>query len=229
MTHEEMNFLGWQKEAIGVDSFYFSNHSNEAVEAIIQIMEEVQKPSVTTHFNFAYLLEPYAQQGYAKIVFIRDLRDVCVSTVYFINEALDIILGTKAPFNERLAFVIQNRHVWMDNSVFNIKKEANEALKWMQDPEVLVLRFEDLCGEKGGGSRESQLNVVRNVAGLLELSFGDDELQALADQVWGPSVTFRKGEIGDWRRHFNKAHIRIFKSVLGEELIRLGYETGYDW
>jgi hypothetical protein len=43
------------------------------------------------------------------------------------------------------------------------------------------------------------------------------------------SFTFRSGKIGDWRSHFSAEHIRLFKEVAGDLLIRLGYERDLNW
>jgi len=43
------------------------------------------------------------------------------------------------------------------------------------------------------------------------------------------SPTFRGGRVGDWRNHFTDEHKTLFKSLAGDTLIRLGYETSHNW
>ena len=44
------------------------------------------------------------------------------------------------------------------------------------------------------------------------------------------ALTFRRGEIGNWRDEFNDKHKKLFKTTdKNEWLIRLGYETGPAW
>ena len=43
------------------------------------------------------------------------------------------------------------------------------------------------------------------------------------------SHTFRRGTPGDWRAHFSKQHVALFKEVAGELLIELEYEKNLDW
>jgi hypothetical protein len=44
------------------------------------------------------------------------------------------------------------------------------------------------------------------------------------------SLTFRKGQSGDWRNHLMDAHKRAFKETgAGELLIKLGYERDANW
>jgi hypothetical protein len=39
----------------------------------------------------------------------------------------------------------------------------------------------------------------------------------------------RSGKAGQWRQEFSEAHKAYFKQLHGEDLIRLGYETGLEW
>lgn len=39
----------------------------------------------------------------------------------------------------------------------------------------------------------------------------------------------RKGIVGDWRNYFDQVSRERFQSYAGDELIKLGYETGPDW
>ena len=43
------------------------------------------------------------------------------------------------------------------------------------------------------------------------------------------SSFYRKGVAGDWKNVFTEADKRVFNKAAGEMLIRLGYETDYDW
>ncbi|MGH6849425.1 MAG: sulfotransferase domain-containing protein [Methylocella sp.] len=40
---------------------------------------------------------------------------------------------------------------------------------------------------------------------------------------------YRKGTPGDWRKHFNEQHKQYFKEHYNDLLVKLGYESGYDW
>jgi hypothetical protein len=39
----------------------------------------------------------------------------------------------------------------------------------------------------------------------------------------------RSGRSGEWKDYFNEHHKTFFKQVLGDALIKLGYETNNDW
>jgi sulfotransferase family protein len=40
---------------------------------------------------------------------------------------------------------------------------------------------------------------------------------------------YRKGAPGDWKNHFNERHKQYFKEHYNDLLVKLGYESGYDW
>jgi len=41
--------------------------------------------------------------------------------------------------------------------------------------------------------------------------------------------TARQSMIGEWREHFEEAHVDEFKARAGDLLIELGYEASSDW
>ena len=45
----------------------------------------------------------------------------------------------------------------------------------------------------------------------------------------GSSPTFRAGRVGSWKAYFDDELKALFKAVLGEELIFLGYESDDKW
>lgn len=40
---------------------------------------------------------------------------------------------------------------------------------------------------------------------------------------------FRKGVSGDWKKHFNSEHKKLFKKMYPDALVKLGYEENNDW
>ncbi len=96
----------------------------------------------------------------------------------------------------------------------------------MNTPGVLTIRFEDLVGEKGGGSRERQIRTLKNIAEYLEVPVSQEILGYVADNLFGGGGTFRKGQINGWKTQFNEKNKTLVHQVLGEELYELGY---CDW
>jgi hypothetical protein len=101
---------------------------------------------------------------------------------------------------------------------------------WLSIPGVLVVRFEDLVGAAGGGSRERQDEAVDAVAQHVDRPLRPERVRAIADRVWSDkSSTFRQGRAGGWRDQLTPEQVALFKNVAGEQLIALGYETDCDW
>ena len=99
----------------------------------------------------------------------------------------------------------------------------------MQDPSVLVCRFEDLVGEQGGGSAEKQRAVLRDLAVFLGYPLSEKEIDLVAKQLYGGTWTFRKGKIGLWKDYFSEKSKRLFKQLMGRAVIDWGYEKDDSW
>ena len=70
-----------------------------------------------------------------------------------------------------------------------------------------------------------QLAEIRRVAEFVERPISDAEARRVADGMYGRAgLRFRKGQIGDWRAHFNDEHRRAFERVAGRQLQALGYQ-----
>jgi len=188
-------------------------------------------PKIATTAHLVERFEPLrTNQNVKRILVVRDLRDVCVSALYWLQEndwysyAIDHSEFYKSNFDGRLSYMIN-----MGHPEFSMKSFARRAIRWMRTPGVLVVRFEDLIGEKGGGSKESQLQTLKNIAEYLKAEVSQETLENVAENLWGGGGTFRKGLINSWRSSFNEHHKSLFKQILGEELVELGYEKDLYW
>ncbi len=213
-----------------------------------------------THFCLSSELEAdYAQlPKLKKIVLIRDLRDVALSMIKQIkkgswpglsHEERQAFLASS--LEEQLHFVINYEYDVREiaekapNSIqVSLVKIANQAHLYSRKPDVLTIRYEDLVGPEGGGSREAQIEQMHRINDFLELHVTDDVLRATADMIYGDEVnpfgmqgggfqnlksTFNMGLIGRWKEYFNEEHKEAFKKKLGRDLIALGYEEDDNW
>lgn len=182
------------------------------------------------------------------IICIRDPRDAIISAVYW----MDWIYGHLGSSHPKWGpFVLSDFVTWPMEKKINAmlrltEKESNlaiqpmvhNALYWMQNPDTHIIRFEDLVGEKGGGSQTAQENTMLELMDylgsssdlkrkyLLGLPLTEEKENA---SLFGGTPTFRKGQIGSWKEHFTDANKQLFKELLGEELILLGYEADDQW
>lgn len=229
LTGEEPYFYFPKDVGNPYDVVKFPPHSMDIPSHFAGLLAERPDLSLNMHFNLAYLLQYDPHPNRVHFVLLRDLRDVAVSTVFFCDHLIREQIGEKASFEDKLAYVLHAMGPLFQRSVYNLSMEAKAAFHWIQKPGVIVIRFEDLVGENGGGNDGSQSACILSVASALGMELTPEELDRIKDRIWGGTRTFRKGQIGAWKSHFSKKNIRLFKRQLGQDLIRLGYEKDMNW
>ncbi len=188
-----------------------------------------------SHFNYSIFLKGFVKEYplYKRIILIRDLRDIVVSYTNWRKPQIDEILGKDASFDDRLEWMINSGVPEYEYSMINIEKHAANALEWFDDPNTLVVRFEDLCGVKGGASERRQRKMILEIGRHLSIPISKIYLNYIVQNLWGNDVlkskTFRNGKIGEWRDVFLPSHKKSFKKRLGKRLIELGYTKNMKW
>jgi len=111
-----------------------------------------------------------------------------------------------------------------------------DSFKYLRslNDEYLIVRFENLVGEEGGGSRKLQLEEIYKIASYIGVKLFRKEALYLADHLFGTDEkqhgqTFRKGQIGSWKKQFSEPHKKRFKELYNAYLIEYGYEVSDDW
>lgn len=171
-----------------------------------------------------------AENNFALALMIRDPRDVLVSYYYFArlkkrhsHHAVYNRLGEE----EALRVAIKGHPELGVNR--GIAGRIGPYLPWLRE-RVHLVRFEDLVGERGGGSGAAQRQAVEGLAALLGIELTEAQRNRICESLGRPrGRTLRKGRIGAWRTHFTEDHKRLFKEEAGQYLIDLGYESDYDW
>lgn len=172
------------------------------------------------------------------VFIIRDLRDVAVSLAFYLTKKksqhrLQKYFASLESNDRRIMEVI----LGADGQLYSDcpgKKSLGEFgmafLPWLDEPNCLTVRFEDLIGNAGGGSDKKQRESLQAIVNHLNINLSPDETTQLSQKLFfKKSRTFRKGTIGDWLNWFNAEHKKVFKELAGEALIEFGYEDGYDW
>ena len=108
-----------------------------------------------------------------------------------------------------------------------------EYAPWLECPEVLALRFEDIREQPLESAARIILRLVKIATEMLDgnefgVEMDPEDVKRLAAQMVEatktPSPTFRRGKAGGWREEFKPQHVEAFKASDPDRwLERLGY------
>ena len=178
--------------------------------------------------NTAFLCAP----GRVNYFIYRDPRDMLISQVFYATDmqeshGMHDYYASLSDFGARLKVAITG--IDQDGMyMVSVKDRYEGVFRWLEQPSVLSLRFEDLVDQ-----RESALNAMLDhveKTGYKIPTPREKALALLAESIQpGKSRTFRAGKTGSWREYFTPAHKMLFKDVAGDLLVRLGYEKDNDW
>lgn len=178
------------------------------------------------------VVERVTSSAFVPYFIFRDPRDVAVSHVFYITEmeprhVHHDYYRSLTSFEERLNVSILGRPD-SDAEFPNLADRFAPYLDWLDRPQVMKIRFEDLVNDRRiilAQIAEHFLQRVETVQTPREL------LLETLDVSINPkkSPTFRSGRTGEWKKYFTPEHKRLFKDVAGDLLIHLGYESNNDW
>ena len=183
-------------------------------------------------FAWPAVVQEMAKPRYIPYFIYRDPRDVVVSHMFYVTKMATehvhhrYYVEVLKSDEERLSVSIAGRP---DAGVDfpHIGKRFEPYLGWLDQPAVLPLRFEDFIQER----RATLMKVLEHFQKSIQLDIPQQEMLDILERSIDPkrSPTFRGGRVGDWRNHFTDEHKTLFKSLAGDTLIRLGYETSHNW
>lgn len=177
-----------------------------------------EREYIVGHISYSPALIPLLEKlNYTHLFIIRDPRAVLISMLSFIpklpgmlknnwhwglpkqhylKEDLD---GMTA--SEQLNFIMEGGYASRaGEKVINFADVYRSMLDWSNDPNCLVVRFEDLIGEQGGGSSEKQKKTVKDIAHHLGHAC-DKHIISKLDNIYSPfAPTFRTGQIDSWKK-----------------------------
>ena len=192
---------------------------------------------LTAHFPAAPgLADLLGELGYAHVLMVRDPRDIVVSHTFYVTGLARHFLHrryTQALRDPDARLMASIKGFAADEwgpGQESIGARLDKYLPWLDDVACHVSRFEDLVGERGGGSATRQREALVALASHVGREVDEVRVtRVVRAAAAGRTATFRKGAIGDWRNHFGDQHRDAFKQVAGRQLIRLGYEEDDDW
>jgi hypothetical protein len=183
-------------------------------------------------YGYVNAREPFisalTKEGRATIFVYRDPRDMVVSHVFYATQ-MHAGHGMHRYYTEALKTMEERTNAAIQgveepgSELAPVRGKYERYLGWLEQPEVLCLRFEDLILK-----REQALGRVLDYLTTRGFTTRTDRQQAIAAlaQAIAPkrSGTFRKGQPGNWREHFTEANKEYFKEITGDLLLLLGYE-----
>lgn len=212
-----------------VDSFTFSdmeamkNITEEKVEEVMKKLYD-EKSIPFTHTNFSEPLLEFSKNHseYVSVLVIRDLRDVIISWAFFREKWFNDSLGPLS-IQERIKFILSNEK---GQGFFRF---IEKALLWLNKPDTVILRFEDLVGGKGKGSDSKQQETILHLADKLNVDLDIKQLNSIRMHLFGKDegstkfTTFKSGQIGTWKEYFDKELLELFNQKLAYLQVALGY------
>ncbi|MBN1147660.1 MAG: sulfotransferase domain-containing protein [Anaerolineales bacterium] len=204
-------------------------------EAVLANLERMRPGDIG--YSYVKARQPFlsllTQPGRATIFVYRDPRDMIVSHVFYATQ-MNADHGMHHYYSETLKSMEERINAAIQGvdepgaELPPIRARYEGYLGWLEQPEALCLRFEDLILE-----RQAVLGRLLDYLESRGAVFLGGRAQAI--QTLGRAIapkksgTFRKGQPGDWREHFSEGNKALFKQAAGNLLIRLGYEERNDW
>jgi hypothetical protein len=162
----------------------------------------------------------------------RDPRDMLVSQVFFATDmheehGMHAYYNSLPDFSARLNVAITG--IDQDGlKMVNVKQRYQGVFQWLEQKNVMCLRFEELINNRDGTLNAMLAEVERT--GYKIPAPREKALAVLVEAIQPKkSRTFRSGKTGGWRQYFTEEHKKLFKEVAGDLLVGLGYEKTNDW
>lgn len=193
------------------------------VDAMLRRVRENQ--FVSAHVGYRRdLLDTVLEQGFVPIQVIRDPRAVLASFVpYVVGDKSHFLNPLFTSLSPEARYAAMLDGIERNGQIQRPLRTCCLALDpWIENDRVYTVRFEDIVGEKGGGSDTRRLEVLGEIAGRLAIP--EPDIQRVSEELYGPGRhTFRKGKVDTWKDEIPPALLPRLESELGDILEKWGY------
>jgi hypothetical protein len=170
------------------------------------------------------------QEGIPYLIMYRDLRDVAVSHVFYVQRT-----PWHPEHSEYNGLSIEEGLHHFGTTLLPEFVEWIRSWDTNRDPEQsLIVRYEDLLADTTA--------IFREVVRLFELPDDTNTIESIVEAHRFENLSggrdrgddagdsfFRKGVSGDWMNHFTPELKSLYKDKAGQALIDFGYENDLDW
>ncbi len=167
----------------------------------------------------------FKKNNYKCLLMMRDPRDQLVSMSFWFVMRPNKHADKAARYAKDPSYLKE----LMMNRIRHIADYYKKYLPWQKNSRFHTVKFENLVGYEGGGTRKKQINEIKRMGRHLGIALTDETIGHCVKNLFGGTYTFRKGQIGGWKKYFTEEHKRVFKQVAGQLLIDLGYEKDFNW
>lgn len=151
------------------------------------------------HFYYTEHLSSVLSQSNIKTIFVyRDPRDCLLSAVNYVfdqHKPEHIYKRLQSLTREQAALSMLKG----DSRLIPFAEWFDGYYSWLDAPNVIALRFEDIIGAKGGGSDVAQKIAFSKLVNELGILVPPELFERALSCAFNASAgTFRKGQIGSW-------------------------------
>ena len=182
------------------------------------------------------------------IFLVRDLRDIAVSLVYFVEKWVEIgYFDNNSDLNlvrewsnlsmeQKLRGIILGDTRYSFVNQFLVDDYSQISLALNNSNRFLIVKYEDLVGFEGGGTDETQRKEIEKIVNFLGLSLTSDEIDYVCENLFGVRskneatglcYTYNpdnKGKVGAWEQHFSPTLLRLMKDKYSLYFKIFGYD-----
>ncbi len=179
---------------------------------------------------------------------VRDPRDALISHLFYMRSfpanltQRDFFFVSQEfnslPIDEQIhALIVGNVH---SQSYVNY---YNERLGWALSGNCLIIKYEDLVGNAGGGNNSCRFMALKKLADYINMHLSRDHFEFIQKNMYAviqynteggidkgtERSDFHRASIGNWKTFLKEEHKVLLKQKIGQVLIDLGYEQNLDW
>jgi hypothetical protein len=139
------------------------------------------------------------------------------------NQIISEIITGGAPFYSYLYAFDKVQNVKGINDLYAF------WLPWIEHPNTLTVRFEDLSGANG---QHKQKETICKIAQFLNIPCDQKKAHAIATKLQGGGFfgLFKKSpSVGAWQKTFTPEHKQLCKQIAGQLIIDLNYAHNNNW